>query len=152
MTTIVYANGVMAADSRAYSGDKHPIGEKVKVRRMDDGTLLGASSTIVGGGERAMQWYMDGADPESDQLPKHFTLLVAKPDGSIFLADDTTCLAGPLTAPFIAVGSGEAYAHGALLFGACAVEAVRVACRADVWSGTPIWAVNHKSKNTWKVD
>jgi hypothetical protein len=33
LTTICYRDGVMAADTRAYSGDKLPIGSKTKIRQ-----------------------------------------------------------------------------------------------------------------------
>lgn len=53
MTTIAYRNGVMAADTRAYSGGKLPIGTKTKIERLEDGTLLGVSSITPGGGPEA---------------------------------------------------------------------------------------------------
>ena len=47
MTIIAYRDGIMAADSRAYTGDPDPIGVKQKIR-WHDGELLGASSRAVG--------------------------------------------------------------------------------------------------------
>lgn len=151
MTTVVYRDGIMAADSRAYSGDKHPIGNKVKIRRLPDGTLLGASSTLPGAGETVLDWYANGQEEETI-LPAHFTLLVAKTNGDVFYANDDRIFSGPLTGDFFSIGSGEQYAHGALLMGACAVEAVRAACLADAWTDFPIYVASHKRKTMWRID
>lgn len=150
MTTVVYRDGVMAGDSRAYSGDKHPIGAKVKIRRLPDGTLLGASSTIPGAGEAVLDWYANGAKKDAD-LPEHFTLLVAKPNGDVFYNNGGKIFSGPLIGDFFSIGSGEQYAHGALLMGASAVEAVKAACLADAWTDFPIFAISHKRKTMWEV-
>lgn len=40
MTTVVYRDGVMAADSRAYAGYNTTLGSKSKIRKLADGTLL----------------------------------------------------------------------------------------------------------------
>lgn len=151
MTTICYRGGVLAADTRAYSGDKHPIGAKAKIRRLDDGTLIGCSTTVVGGGERVLDWYAAGM-PEDQEVPEHFQLIVAKPGGELFYANGNAFLSGPLEAGFIAIGSGEQYAHGALMAGACAVEACKIACACDPWTGFPIMAIRHGRKTPWKIE
>lgn len=150
MTTIVYRDGVMASDSRAYSGDKHPIGEKLKIRRLKDGTLIGASSTEPGTGEKVLDWYEAGR-PEGFELTE-FTFLAAHPNGEVYYATGGPNLTGPLTAEFFTIGSGEQYAHGACLMGATAVEAVRAGCLADAWTDFPIFAASHKRKTMWRVD
>ncbi len=147
MTTVVYRDGIMVADSRAYGGDKVPIGEKVKIRRLADGTLIGATSTIVGGSGWAMDWYEQGcpAPPGgSVNLPASFTLLAVKPNGDGYMANDQPALTGPLRAPFFAIGSGEGYALGAMAHGANAVQAVAVSCDLDVWSALPMYATSHE--------
>lgn len=151
MTTIVYRAGVMAADSRAYSGDKHPIGAKVKVRRTKEGVLIGASSTVVGATEQICSWYEKGR-PEGFDLPERFSLIVAHPDGRVFVADDQQFLSGPLEADFFAIGSGEQYAYGALFMGADAIDAVRAACFSDVWTDLPIFAVAHDSAEVQRFE
>lgn len=151
MTTIAYRDGVMAADSRAYSGDKHPIGNKVKVRRLENGTLIGCSTTVVGGGERVLDWYEGGMDSE-EEVPESFQLVVVKPNGEIYIGTGSTYLSGPLEAEFIAIGSGEQYAHGALMAGADAVDAVGIACRCDAWTDFPIYAATHGRKKILRID
>lgn len=142
MTTIAYRNGVMAADSRAYSGGRMPIGQKAKIRRLADGTLIGVSTTLTGRAERIMAWFEAGADPSAAPAgdSKHY-LLVVRPNGEVFYANDTYELSGPLSGEFFAVGSGEEYALGAMAMGAGPERAVGIACGLDVWSEPPIIAL-----------
>jgi hypothetical protein len=151
VTTIVYRGGRMAADSRAYAGDKHPIGSKVKLKRMDDGTLIGVSTTTPGGGEAVIRWYAKGR-PEDITVPEHFTMLAAHKNGEVYYATGGDFVSGPLEADFFSIGSGEQYAQGALEMGASAVEAVRVACKCDTFTGPPIYEITHRSKTLWRID
>lgn len=148
MTTIAYRAGVMAADSRAYAGFNAALGQKTKIRRLDDGTLIGCSSNQVGLGEAVMDWYADGADPA--KAPKasetKFSLLAVMRDGQAYYASDNFLLSGPITAEFFAVGSGEGIAQGAMHAGASAELAVEIACRVDVWSGLPVITLRHEAE------
>lgn len=145
MTTIAYRDGVMAADSRAYAGYNAALGSKTKIRRLEDGTLVGCSATVPGFGEAVLDWYARGAKP--DDAPKaegaKFSLLVVKPDGQALYAGDAFHLSGPISAPFFTIGSGEHAAQGALHHGASAAEAVEIACRVDVWSALPVMTLTH---------
>lgn len=151
MTTIVYKDGMMVADSRAYAGDKHPIGNKVKIRRLKNGTLIGVSTTSPGGGEAVLNW-IEAGRPKDYTVPEHFTMLEVHNNGEVYYATGADFLSGPLDAPFFAIGSGEAYAHGALKAGADAIEAVRIACECDTYTGPPIYYLTHRSKALWKVE
>lgn len=137
MTTIAYRDGVLAADRRAYSGGKSPIGLKTKVERLKDGSLLGVSSTVVGASTQIRDWVERGCPlPAPDDLqPESFELLLIRPSGEVFYACNAPTLTGPLEAAFLAVGSGSDYALGAMSMGASAVEAVEVAASHDPWTG-----------------
>lgn len=145
MTTIAYTAGVMAADSRAYAGYNAPLGQKIKIRRLPDGTLIGCSSNQPGLGEAVLDWYTRGAKP--DDTPKagelKFSLLVVRPNGDAFYAGDAFNLSGPIRAKWFAIGSGEAAAHGAMRMGASAKRAVEIACTIDVWSALPVITLRH---------
>ena len=151
MTCIVYRAGYMAADSRAYAGDKHPIGSKTKIRRLDDGTLIGCSTTTPGGGEAVLDWWEKGR-PEDPTLPNHFTFLAVRKNGEALYMTGPDFVSGPLTAEFFAIGSGEQYAQGALEMGATAVEAVRVACKCDNFTDFPIHEISHRRKTLYEFD
>lgn len=145
MTTIAYRAGVLAADTRAYAGFNGSLGQKTKIRRLSDGTLIGCSSSQVGLGEAVMDWYERGAKP--DDAPKHaevkFAFLAVGPDGRALYANDGWHLSGPISAEFFAIGSGEGVAQGAMHAGVSAERAVEIACMVDVWSGLPVITLRH---------
>lgn len=138
MTTIVYRAGILAADSRAYSGDKNPIGEKHKIHRLADGCLIGASSNKVGACEKFRRLVAaSGVEGTfEDEVPVQ--AIVIRPDGSFFYFNNQDSFSGPITAEYMAIGSGEEYAKGALKMGASAVDAVRIAIECDPWTGGKI--------------
>ncbi|MTH61180.1 hypothetical protein [Paracoccus litorisediminis] len=138
MTTIVYRDGVLASDTRAYSGHATPIGTKRKIHRRRDGAMFGVSTAAPGLSEQVARWYLD--DKNMDLLPQlgpedGFDMLEIDKDGQVFIYHDSIHPTGPLTAPYFTVGSGANYAIGALEMGASAVEAVRVAITNDPWTG-----------------
>lgn len=145
MTTIAYRNGIMAADTRAYSGGSVPIGQKNKIHRLDDGSLVGVSSTEPGMAEAFAAWLNDGANPEEaafagDRL-KNLSALHITPEGQVFFYCENITPSGPLYSRFFAIGSGEQYALGALSSGATAEAAVKVAGLHDVWTNQDIITV-----------
>lgn len=144
MTTIVYRDGVLVSDSRAYSGRKLPIGSKDKIHRLSDGSLVGVSTTLPGLSDELIAWFEAGADtqdlPDCSPSDQHggFVALRIMADGEVFYYQNRATPSGPLRAAFFAIGSGEEYALGALEAGAGAREAVEIACKLDPWSGFPI--------------
>lgn len=148
MTTIVYRDGELAADSRAYAGFNATLGIKSKIRKTKGGVLLGCSSNKPGQAEAVMDWYIAGADikkvPSFEPVEQDFTLLVVLPDGTALYGYSSFHLSGPLTAPFFAIGSGALVALGALQLGASASVAVEAACVHDIWSGPPIEVLRHR--------
>ena len=144
MTTIVYRGGVLAADSRAYSGDRVPIGSKRKIHRLDDGTLLGVSTTSVGGDALVRRWVEAGCPTATgDTLkPENFSALMIRPNGEVFFANNNLDWSGPLSGDMFAIGSGDQFALGAMQVGATAAEAVAAAIRLDPWSDGEITVLN----------
>lgn len=143
MTTIVYRNGVMAGDRRAYGGDKTPIGSKKKIHRLADGTLFGVSSNNVGADRLLRRWVEEGCPAVGpDYLkPDSFELLLIRENGEVFFACNNLELTGPLEAEFYAIGSGSQYALGAMSMGAGPERAAGIAAELDIWSGDGIDAL-----------
>lgn len=137
MTTIVYRDGVLASDSRAYSGDSGPIGFKKKIHRLSNGALLGISSSKVGLPEAIVRWFeSEGEDHPGDKFEElHFQALLITPDGEVYYYHDSLAPSGPLHGQFHAIGTGDQYALGAMTCGATADAAVMVAMQHDVWTG-----------------
>lgn len=141
MSTIAYRNGIMAADTRAYGGRGEPTpGRKVKVHRLDDGSIVGVSTATLGLSERFVAWLRAGANPKEFDAKFDMRAVMVKPSGQLYVADDTPYFSGPMETDYYAIGSGAGYAMGAMAMGATAEEAVRVACEHDPHSGMPLMA------------
>lgn len=149
MTTIVYANGILAADTRAYAGDPTPIGQKQKIRSMmdDEGRRVswGVSTAHPGLSEEIAKWFANGkhADYEPILAGREFTALEIQPDGSVYYYHDNFTPSGPLYSEHFAIGTGAQYALGALAMGATPEQAVRVAMERDSWSGGSVQFITH---------
>lgn len=138
MTTIAYRDGIMAADSRAYSGDKNPIGQKVKIRRLSDMSLFAASSSKVGQTDKLFRLTHEHGLFKTFPTEVLAQGIVVRPNGDIFYFNDQDCFTGPIKADYLAIGSGEHYATAALFMGATAERAIEVACALDPWTGGEI--------------
>jgi ATP-dependent protease HslVU (ClpYQ) peptidase subunit len=64
-------------------------------------------------------------------------LLLVKPDGTAWLLNEAFDFE-PVENEFIAIGSGAAYAMGAMACGRTAVQSLKVAARFDVSTSAPI--------------
>lgn len=139
MTTIVWRDGTLAADTRAYSGSPTPIGYKRKIFEGPDGSLYGISTPQPGFSEQIAAWLMAPVDEKADTMPqmaeKGFQALEITPEGDVYYYCDSFHPSGPLMGPWFAIGSGEDYAVGALRMGATAEEAVEVGMEFDPWTG-----------------
>lgn len=150
MTTIAYRDGVMAGDSRAWSGDKHPIGSKTKVYKIGK-LLVGISSSKVGEPTSFLNLLKehlntDGLfDPVMVEADREYGVqaLVVDENGAAYYWDDGQAFSGPLTADYYAIGSGEQTALAAMVLGKNAVEAVELAIQLDPWTGGEVRTVRH---------
>lgn len=144
MSVVVYHDGKMAADTRAYSGSTHPIGHKIKIFRLEKGphagSLLGICSNAPGQPEELRNWIEAGAERADELVPQgpSFEALLVKPDGTIFLYNDAYYAAGPIVSKIASIGSGKKYAMGAIYAGADVKRAVEIAIECDPWSGGPV--------------
>ncbi|MDR6334498.1 hypothetical protein GGQ86_002980 [Xanthobacter flavus] len=138
MTTIVFRDGVLAADRRAFAGEKLPIGAKTKIARLADGSLIGASTPNPGTSERFRRLVEEQGPAGAYPPGMNVQALLVLPNGDVFYFKDGEAFAGPLDGAFFAIGSGSEYAIGALMAGASAVAAVEIACQCDVWSGSGV--------------
>jgi len=148
MTTIAYRAGILAGDSRAYSGDKHPIGNKTKVFRLRGGRLVGVSSSVVGAPSNFLAWLNslpdDAALERAVADQEHLVqALVVEPDGSAFYWNDGRAFTGPVKADFYAIGSGQQSAYMAMKLGKSAEDAIRLTIEVDPWTGGEVRSVKH---------
>lgn len=138
MTTIAYRDGVLAADTAAVAGSA-VTGQITKVRA---GSVWLVA--VTGNAEdvpRAFR-YAD-AGPVSREEIKFSddcaAILVEVATGRVLQFEGSEMF--EVRAPFYARGSGRDFALGAMAVGATAAEAVKIACRYDIYSSEPVEVV-----------
>lgn len=153
MTTIVYRDGIMAADSRVVKGAEGVpeaiMPERaVKLFRLADGTVAGISGDF----EAALRWFDAAkagglASVVGIDIGANTSILTATPgedDGvggqalRMWMHAGSYLLGHPAMVGFYAMGSGKAAALGALYAGADALAAVQIAARIDPYTGGEI--------------
>lgn len=154
MTVIAYSSKhrIMAADSRfadPEGGTHFTSGQKIY--RLKSGTLLGLAGDAD---SRDVCALFEKASPRKfptraqiAELKADFEGLVVFPKGQIFnvtgefLERGRGEWSGEVIAvrdAIAAVGSGATLAYGALEHGASPIEAVRIACRRDLYCALPV--------------
>jgi len=137
VSVIVFRDGILASDSRAYGGDYQASpGTKQKLFKLADGSRVGVASATLGQPERFVAFLRGEVEASSlTGIAWDMRAIVVKPDGSIYLAESSVHMSGPIQCEFYAIGSGAKYALGAIFAGATAVEAVEAAIRFDPHCG-----------------
>lgn len=135
MTTIVYANGVMASDRMSVSGSSGY--SRITKIHLVRGHMCGFSGSAYIG-LSLLKWFESGAVesdyPGNEDGDDGSQLLVVTPERKIIVYEgrgiqirfEHNCHA---------IGSGCEFALGALAMGADARRAVEIACGLDVYSG-----------------
>jgi len=147
MTTIVYRDGIMAADTASVIHNyRMPETVRKVFHRASDGALIG----IIGDRaacHRLVAWAIDDAeDPETQPGGSEATILRVLRDGTISVFEGGGRI-DVAPAPFYANGSGLGIAYGALRHGASAVDAIAAAIAYDVWSGGVCYALDHEGRH-----
>lgn len=141
MTTIVYKNGIMAADTREVSGQTARRCTKLfKFGRTIIGTAGDSFAGMV-----FVDWWGRGR-PENDRpdltnldMDEDFECLVWH-DAKLYVVNRLMLLVEVSLEdyPFYAIGSGSDVALGALSMGASAKRAIEIAADFDVNTGLPV--------------
>jgi ATP-dependent protease HslVU (ClpYQ) peptidase subunit len=124
MTCVAYRDGVLAADSLSIVEDVKMV-DDIKVARRK-GHLFGICGMAMPPLEEAIKWYFN-----KDKKPLgsyKFSLLVITPEGKVYDIDQKDRVV-EVDLPFYAIGSGTAYAFGAMEMGATAIQAVEAAIK-----------------------
>ncbi len=143
MTTIAFDGRTMAADTQQ-SGDFIDQFRAPKIVGSKDRRILTAGAGRVSSIERLRAWFFAGADlallPQLEEKDDS-TLLIVQ-GGKVFELDREGFLI-EVGAPY-AIGTGAKFAMGAMLAGADARQAVRIAIKLDPDSGGRIAALKVK--------
>jgi len=158
MSTVAYKGGVMACDARSSNGGEYQTGV-MKIGRTKH--FLFGYAGVLNNLYPLFDWLCREAEGPADGPihPSYFYQVAEKCEtdpeaGSALIADKdgnlwsltTDGLASPQPRGFDAIGSGGAYAVGAMLSGASAFDAVQVAVQCDVYSGLPVYNLD------WSTD
>lgn len=147
MTTIAVdlRAGIIAADTQ--NTDRSNTAYRcAKIERLPDGRyFLGSGHLLTIGMVRrwAVHNFDESERPDFEVMfgeradDFSFSCVVINRDGSAVLVDDEM-QPQPIRDEYFAIGSGGAYAIGAMDAGASAEEAVRVACKRDLHTSEPI--------------
>lgn len=136
MTTIAYNKGVLAFDSRVTSGGVN-VGSVVKGKKTRKYLIAAAGSCEDT--DAWMDWMESGGkleDRKNYGLDKECDMECVAVDkkGRVFQYG-SKCYPYTYKSQFLALGSGWAFAMGAMALGASASEAVKVAAKFDVATG-----------------
>jgi hypothetical protein len=147
MTTIVVdmRNRTIAADTQ--NTDSAGTAYRCrKIERLSDGRYFLGSGHLLSIG-KARRWaehnFAEKYRPNFGELFGDnadeflFSCAVIDRDGRVTLIDNEM-EPQPLTDPYFALGSGGAYAIGAMDCGATAEEACRAACKRDLYTSEPV--------------
>lgn len=135
MTTIATDGYSMAGDGRSTRGDAISGGDRKKVYKLSDGSLIGAAGRTRDAERAIRALTANPAKPE--EVRGDYTLMRLYPDGSIWVHEDTLTAPIKVQPPF-AIGSGWTPALGAMMAGATSREAVKIASKIDVHTGGKI--------------
>lgn len=133
MTTLVWCDGVLAADSRCTRNDAVAAGSWPKIGHLPDGRIYG----YCGSSAEARRVVRALERGESPPDVSSATVIIASASG-VLVIEDGESMELPADALFGAWGSGGPAALGALHVGASAVAAVEAACQVDIYSGLPV--------------
>lgn len=143
MTTIAFRDGVMAADSQATVGNCITRTTKLYVKKAGRKPCLLGFCGDVTNARTFIDWYGSGK-----ALPDVLRTAPGEDEGFEVLVWDgqklwVVCNDGrpvEVEDPYYAIGSGAPFALAAMDCGKSAKEAVRIACKRDIYSSAPIVA------------
>jgi ATP-dependent protease HslVU (ClpYQ) peptidase subunit len=133
MTTLVYRDGILAADTQITYGGMRIPGHATKIHKLPDGSLYGFVGSLETGELMRKALLCDDPESRPDLKVDTYEGLILTATGKMLFFEDRGWI--PLKLPYIAMGSGMSYAFGAMAMGATAPEAVKVSMKLDGGTG-----------------
>jgi len=151
MTTLAYKDGVLAADSRVSAGLTN-VGTTIKIKQTPK-YLVGIAGNLDIG-QQFIRWVQS----DFNVTAKPFVPIDSGYDIAAIVVDkkgrirtyDNLLIPTEYSAKFYALGSGSDFALGAMAHGATAREAVKIAAKFDIATGSPFRSVTFKKGNSAK--
>lgn len=132
MTTIAASVVGMAADTQLTGEYKFRV---QKIFALPDGGIAGGAGDWVRA-YAGLQWLLGGEVGDPPKI-KGASLLILRPDGSLWIADNDWP-AFPLLDKTAAIGCGAQAAMVAMASGKSPAEAVKEVCKLDAYTGDPV--------------
>lgn len=145
VTTVAFKEGTMAGDTQITA--ETTIYRAQKIYKTPDGSLVGGCGAWSKA-YQALDWMLNGEKGDSPKFDGA-QILIARPDGSLWIADDEFP-AYPLLDKFIAVGCGAQAAMLAMSDGSSAVEAIQKVSKLDAHTSSPVQYLSLKKTTTRK--
>jgi ATP-dependent protease HslVU (ClpYQ) peptidase subunit len=142
MTTIVYRDGVLAADSRLTQGGTIVHDKQRKIRRLADGSIIAGAGALAKV-QRWERWIARGRKGKKPEGSFDAILLTSE---KLLAWEDKGDPVELDRQQFYAWGSGSLAALGALHHGATAEEAVQCAIKVDCGSGGKVIRAKPKKR------
>ena len=139
MTTLAYRDGVLAADTMATVGNTKLPGRVRKVWKFKDGRLFGGAGTMEN--IRSLKKLMSAHGSGELPSPKFSDVeaILVMPNGHVMTYEGAVW--EEEDSPYIALGSGYAYALTALWLGGTPQKAVQAGIQFDKCSGGGVMTV-----------
>ena len=134
MTTVAYRDGVIASDSLVTNDNGIGCGHARKIVKGDN--VLGGASGPSGEALKFLQWVKNNCDGDQPVIKGNTECILVKDGVGHYINKDGAIV--PVKCDFMAIGSGEEIAFGAMAMGATAQEAVKIAIQIDTNSGGEI--------------
>lgn len=160
MTTIAVRDGTMAADSRCADGHSH-VTKFRKVYRLKSGAIIGLAGYVDD--VRPIKKLLDCVSAPDEMpakerfadLKEETAILILFPSGALWIAEifardygsmgEWAAQVYPIREKHFAIGSGAGFALAAMDCGKTPEEAVRVACKRDLYSAPPVVSMSVKN-------
>jgi ATP-dependent protease HslVU (ClpYQ) peptidase subunit len=137
LTTIVYRDGIMAADGRVTLGQLVVTDNCQKIKKLSDGALFALTGDDALW-ENLIEW-LEACEPDTaPPQGKDFTAILVDTSGNLTVYEGNTDRFVPWYGEYAAFGSGSDVAYGALEMGATAEQAVAAAIRRNTNTGGTI--------------
>jgi hypothetical protein len=136
VTIIAVKAGIMAADTQLSGGSSKCQAQKLV--RLPDGGVAGGCG-VWGNAYAGLKFLSEGGSEDDDVKPDldGSTILIAKPDGSLWLLDGRFP-AYPILDKTMAIGCGADAAIMAMALGKSALESVGLVTHQDIMCGEPV--------------
>ena len=144
MTTIVYKDGILAADTQLTTGD---IKSRIrKIHRLPSGQVAAAAG-VISDWPLFFEW-LAKAENKAKAIPKlskGFEMIVIEPDGKVGYYN-SKCLYFEIDDPIYTNGSGWAFARAGLMCGLTPKKAVELASELDTGTNNLVDVYDVKKK------